>query len=59
MTPHLVFLCRSAPVRMKQIRDCLFSDLRGEERKIHMLNISICLTSAYAWHAHILTICIC
>ncbi|HAU3020602.1 TPA: hypothetical protein JC894_004567 [Salmonella enterica] len=30
MTPHPVFLCCSAPVRMKKIRDYLFSDLRGK-----------------------------
>ncbi|EAQ1150950.1 hypothetical protein EZM06_25605 [Salmonella enterica] len=35
------------------------SDLNGKERKLHRLNISICLTSAYSWHTHIFTICIC
>lgn len=42
-----------------KIRDYLFSDLNGKERKLHRLNISIFLTSAYSWHTHILTICIC
>lgn len=30
----------------------------GKERKIHMLNISICLTSAYAKSIHMLNICL-
>ncbi|EBQ9479251.1 hypothetical protein DL079_20225 [Salmonella enterica subsp. enterica serovar Kokomlemle] len=65
MTPHLVFLCRSAPVRMKQIRDCLFSDLRGEREKntyaehIHMPDICICVTCAYPHHLHMLNLYIC
>ncbi|MGK7507507.1 hypothetical protein ACSRAF_21460 [Salmonella enterica] len=32
MTPHLVFLCCSAPVQMKKIRDSGFSDLRKNSR---------------------------
>ncbi|EEI9132978.1 TPA: hypothetical protein ACF65L_004490 [Salmonella enterica] len=34
MTPHLVFLCCSAPVQMKKIRDHQKPDLRGEREKI-------------------------
>ncbi|EBV0576902.1 hypothetical protein DNM05_21215 [Salmonella enterica subsp. enterica serovar Oranienburg] len=65
MTLHLVLMGCAAPGRFRRIRNCLFSDLRGEREKntyaehIHMPDICICVACAYPHHLHMLNLYIC
>ncbi|EBY2692882.1 hypothetical protein DVF11_21490 [Salmonella enterica subsp. enterica serovar Poona] len=46
-TLHLVLPGRGAPVRMKKIRDCLFSDLSEKREKVYVLYVLYVLTVLY------------
>ncbi|EAY2078483.1 hypothetical protein BU795_17855 [Salmonella enterica] len=55
---HVVFLCRSAPVRFRKIRDCLFSDLRGKKEKVYVLTILYVLAVLYVLSVSYCIFCI-
>ncbi|ECF5901912.1 hypothetical protein FNH43_21685 [Salmonella enterica subsp. salamae] len=44
---HLVLPGRGAPVRIKKIRDCLFSDLREKREKVYVLYVLYVLSVSY------------